>query len=164
MTEPKNFDPVRGPWSDHSVEDRIALRHIALKDGNVALAHRVHNHLRTNGIIIEDTPDGKTKWRRADQGEFTVQMHLECAAAFLAEDPPAVYFAVHEIGQALTKFGPEELTVASVIKRVHENRETRGKNDQNDSPWQIREDVLEAIRGGHSEPRALAAAALGITE
>jgi cysteinyl-tRNA synthetase len=47
------------------VSDRITARSVARKERRFADADRIRAELATEGIILEDKPDGTTEWRRA---------------------------------------------------------------------------------------------------
>jgi cysteinyl-tRNA synthetase len=56
-----------GHESDASyIEDLIARRNAARKARNFAEADRIRTELAIKGILLEDRPDGKTEWRRAN--------------------------------------------------------------------------------------------------
>ncbi|MCX5706380.1 MAG: class I tRNA ligase family protein, partial [Candidatus Omnitrophica bacterium] len=50
--------------SEEAVEAKIEERNSARKAKNFALSDRIRKELEEKGIILEDTKDGKTSWRR----------------------------------------------------------------------------------------------------
>ncbi|MCX5712419.1 MAG: cysteine--tRNA ligase [Candidatus Omnitrophica bacterium] len=50
--------------SDNEVETMIAQRNDARKNKDYALSDKIRRELEAKGIILEDTKDGKTTWRR----------------------------------------------------------------------------------------------------
>jgi cysteinyl-tRNA synthetase len=60
--------PVRGTGtglSDAEIEARIAARSAARRAKNWAESDRIRDELSAAGVVLEDTPGGKTTWRRA---------------------------------------------------------------------------------------------------
>ena len=53
-------------WSQGTdwVEQQVQLRLEAKKAKDWALADKIRNELKEQGIILEDAPDGTTSWRR----------------------------------------------------------------------------------------------------
>jgi cysteinyl-tRNA synthetase len=65
----QEFDKVLGvlEWEENKIEERIqkliSQREQARADKNWELADKIRKELESEGIILEDTPDG-TKWKR----------------------------------------------------------------------------------------------------
>ncbi|MEM7353042.1 MAG: cysteine--tRNA ligase [Acidobacteriota bacterium] len=55
--------PAEGGLSDERIEDLLAERRTARQQRDFATADRIRDELQSEGISIEDTPDG-TRWRR----------------------------------------------------------------------------------------------------
>ncbi len=61
--EPDEF--LQGGESQNAeIEQQIQLRIQAKKEKNWALADKIRNDLKSQGILLEDSPDGTTSWRR----------------------------------------------------------------------------------------------------
>ncbi len=56
--------PVADGLDDAGIEKLIALRNQARKDKNYAESDRIRREFDAQGIILEDTKDGRTTWRR----------------------------------------------------------------------------------------------------
>ncbi|KJV08037.1 cysteine--tRNA ligase [Methylocucumis oryzae] len=54
---------LQGEQSDASIQEQIQARIDAKKAKNWALADKIRDELKAQGVILEDTPDGKTNWR-----------------------------------------------------------------------------------------------------
>jgi cysteinyl-tRNA synthetase len=50
--------------ADDDIEQQIQARIDAKKAKDWATADKIRNDLKANGIILEDSPDGTTSWRR----------------------------------------------------------------------------------------------------
>ncbi len=55
---------VQDKLSDEQIEQLVADRLDARKQKNFAKADEIRKSLATNGIIIEDKPDGTSRWKR----------------------------------------------------------------------------------------------------
>ena len=53
-----------GAGSDAEIEQQIQARIDAKKAKNWALADQIRDGLKAQGVILEDSPDGSTRWRR----------------------------------------------------------------------------------------------------
>ena len=53
-----------GMLADQEIEGKISQRNQARKDKDFALSDKIRKELETKGIILEDTKDGGTTWRR----------------------------------------------------------------------------------------------------
>ena len=51
--------------TEEQIEQQLQARIAAKKVKDWALADSIRNGLKEQGVILEDTPDGKTSWRRA---------------------------------------------------------------------------------------------------
>ena len=49
---------------DHEIEELVAIRRIARRDGNVRMASKADRMLDAAGVMVKDTPFGTT-WHRA---------------------------------------------------------------------------------------------------
>ncbi len=54
---------LQGEQADASIQEQIQARIDAKKAKNWALADKIRDELKAQGVILEDTPDGKTNWR-----------------------------------------------------------------------------------------------------
>jgi cysteinyl-tRNA synthetase len=52
----------RGKIAEEEIEELIALRGLAKKEKNYALADEIRNNLKEKGVVLEDTAHG-VKWR-----------------------------------------------------------------------------------------------------
>ncbi|MBU4252024.1 MAG: cysteine--tRNA ligase [Candidatus Omnitrophica bacterium] len=52
------------PNADYEIESKILERNEARKEGNFALADKMRKELEVKGVILEDTKDGNTFWRK----------------------------------------------------------------------------------------------------
>ena len=57
-------DPSRDTLTDQVIEQQLAARVAAKKAKNYALADQIRKRLADCGIIIEDRPDGTSRWKR----------------------------------------------------------------------------------------------------
>src|SRR5579872_2916511 len=55
----------KGDGDDSGIQARIDARNSAKKAKNWAEADKIRNELKSQGILLEDKPDGTTDWRRA---------------------------------------------------------------------------------------------------
>jgi len=50
--------------SEDNIEQKIQARLDAKKAKNWALADQIRTELKEHGVLLEDAPNGKTRWRR----------------------------------------------------------------------------------------------------
>ncbi len=55
---------LQGDSEDGDIQTQIDARIAAKKTKNWALADQIRDQLKSQGILLEDTPDGLTAWRR----------------------------------------------------------------------------------------------------
>lgn len=53
-----------GQMSDAAIEVKVAERNEARKQKNFKKADEIRRYLASHGIIIEDKPDGTSRWKR----------------------------------------------------------------------------------------------------